>query len=113
MPDAADFLAGFGLIRGTEIAGYRLDQASSTHVTVKRYQEYSYDITLVFTNSGHGVYNNLFTGVMSLIQGERVIYGIRNPYSCVIDPIKHGDILQDDHGTITFQLTGHSYRKYS
>lgn len=52
MPHAAEFLAGFGLTTGTQISGYRLDQASATHVSIKRYQEYQYDITLKFTNLG-------------------------------------------------------------
>ena len=38
-----------------------------------------------------------------------IIYGIRNPYRCTIDPPRYGDIV-DDNGHITFHLTGHSYR---
>ena len=107
MPEAADFLAGFGLIQGTEIAGYRLDHVDSTHVAIKRYQEYRYDITLEFTNLGSGNYNGLVSGVRSLISGERIIYGIRNPYRCVID--SNMDI-QNMNKTVGFHLVGHSYR---
>ena len=113
MPDARDFLAGFGLTRGINLAGYRLDQASSTHTSIKRYHEYEYNITLEFTNLGAGIYNNLFFELMSLISGERIIYGIRNPYRCIIDPPQYGNVEQDQNGTVTFYLTGHSYRVYS
>lgn len=110
MPDAADFLDGFGLIEGTEMAGYRLTRASSSHETIRRYQEYRYDITLVFTNLGQGVYENLYGEVLSLISQERIIYGIRNPYRCIIDTPQYGDIEGESDGTIIFHLTGHSYR---
>lgn len=110
MPNASDFLAGFGLTRRTEIGGYILNEVHSTHVSIKRYQEYRYDITLTFINMGSGIYEKLLSGLRSLISGEHIIYGIRNPYRCVIDPIQHGDISEDTEGIIVIQLTGHSYR---
>lgn len=112
MPDAADFLAGFGLIKGARIDGYVLESAHSTHITISRYQEYRYDITLVFQNLGHGTYDELYNTLIPFISGERIIYGIRNPYRCVINPPQYGDISQDSEGHMTFQLTGHSYRQY-
>lgn len=109
MPHAAEFLAGFGLTTGTQISGYRLDQASATHVSIKRYQEYQYDITLKFTNLGSGKYENLYANVLRIISQEHIVYGIRNPYRCIIDRPQQGDII-DENGTIIFHLTGHSYR---
>lgn len=113
MPDAASFLAGFGLIQGTQLDGYVLVSAISTHESIKRYQEYRYAITLVFRNMGNGIYDNLFALVHEKISQEHIIYGIRNPYRCVIDAPKQGDITEDDEGTITFHLIGHSYRAYN
>ena len=109
MPDAAQFLSGFGFTRGSQFGGYILTNATSTHESIKRYQEYKYEITLTFTNQGVGNYNNLFHLVMEKISQQPIIYGIRNPYRCIIESPQYGDILEDDR-TITFNLHGHSYR---
>jgi hypothetical protein len=120
MPDAAQFLSGFGLIQGTifgiesnrnerNTKGFILSSATSTHETVRRYQEYKYSITLTFTNLGSGNYENLFHDVMTIISKQPIIYGIRNPYHCIIDTPEYGDIVGDNK-IITFHLIGHSYR---
>jgi hypothetical protein len=111
MPEAAEFLAGFGLIQGTQFDGYTLSSSTSTHDAVKRYHEYYYGITLVFRNTGSGTYDNLFNAVSDNISQTHTIYGIRNPYRCIIDTPKYGDIIEARDGTITFKLTGHSYRQ--
>jgi len=110
MPDASEFLAGFGLIQGTQFDGYILASATSTHESIKRYQEYKYSITLTFKNLGNGTYNNLYLALYQNISQEHIIYGIRNPYRCIIDVPQSGNIFEEDDGTITFHLTGHSYR---
>lgn len=112
MPGSAEFLSGFNLIKGSKIHGYILKTVMSTHETIKRYNEYQYDITLTFENLGNGSYHNLFDYVIELISQHHVIYAIRNPYICTIDIPKLGDILEDNVGTIIFKLTGHSHRIY-
>lgn len=126
MPDVAQFLNGFGLIQGSSFDGYILTIATSTHESIKRYQspgtrntnkfvfsqEYKYSITLTFDNQGSGNYNDLFQHVMQLISQQPIIYGIKNPYKCLIDPPNYGDISEDDNKTITFNLIGHSHRVY-
>ena len=112
MPDASEFLSGFGFIQGSQISGYILTTTTSTHEAIKRYHEYKYSITLIFKNLGTGIYENLYASIYEKIIQEHIIYGIRNPYRCVIDIPQYGDILQDEGGTITFHLTGHSYRIY-
>lgn len=114
MPNANKFLSGFGLTKGFHLAGYILSEVSSTHVTIKRYQEYRYDITLIFTkldNVSNVSYEQLYTQLLPIISEEHIIYGVSNPYRCVIDEPKDGDIYIHDDGSIEFQLTGHSYRK--
>lgn len=110
MPDAAEFLLGFGFIQGNIFGGYVLSQTYSTHETIKRYKEYLYHIKIDFVNSGLGNYNDLFQLVYEKISQQPVIYGIRNPYRCMIDTPKYGDIIESDNGIITFNLIGHSYR---
>lgn len=113
MPEAAEFLSGFGFTSGAQFDGYRLSSATSTHETIKRYQEYRYNIKLVFINLGNGTYETLYPLIADKIFQEHIIYGIRNPYRCIIDPPKMGDIVEDDNKTITFNLMGHSYRMYN
>ena len=110
MPEPAEFLAGFGLSHGIQLAGYQLVHSTATHESIRRYQEYAYKITLVFKNLGSGVYENLYAAVMPIISQEHIIYGIRNPYRCIIDQPQYGDITEAPDGTVTFHLTGHSYR---
>jgi hypothetical protein len=113
MPKAHEFLNGFGLIPNTMFAGYQLTSATSTHQSIKRYQEYQYQITLVFMgqpNYTETDYRNLFHAVMAKTTQEHIIYGIRNPYRCIIDPPSQGDIVGTLSGPITFNLMGHSYR---
>lgn len=114
MPNAAAFLKGFGFIQGTEIAGYVLSNTRSTHEQIIRYREYAYQITLVFQKKGAGRYEDLFMDIDRKISQEHTIYSdYGNPYRCIIDPIQHGDVTEDDAGTITFNLKGHSYRVYN
>lgn len=112
MPDALEFLTGFGLIQGSQFDGYILSYAHSTHETVKRYQEYRYNITLKFSNLGLGMYEDLFQIVNHIISKQHIIYGVRNPYRCIIDSPKYGDVVDNNDGTIIFNLVGHSYRMY-
>ena len=119
MPNANEFLLGFGFTRGLKLAGYTLINATSTHETIKRYNEYRYDIILLFQNNDHRMgasslqqYDDFSDEIMNIISEEHIIYGIRNPYLCKIDLPIEGDIFQDEYGDITLYLTGHSYRVY-
>ena len=106
MPHAQEFLSGFGLIAGKTFDGYILNNASATHETVKQYREYRYNITLTFKNSGNGTYKNLYNALKQVISKEHIIYGVRNPYKCIIDI----PTFQDNGETLTWKLIGHSYR---
>jgi len=110
MPKAAEFLSGFGFIKGSTIDGYTLVAATSTHESIRQYQEYSYSIVLEFHNNGTGDYLQLFYAVINLVTQQHIIYGVRNPYLCSIDYPNYGDITEQPDGTITFHLIGHSHR---
>ena len=112
MPGPEEFLEGFGLIKGKKIAGYTLTSATATHESIKRYQEYRYNITLTFRNNGSGTYENLYLSLHPYLVLEHTIYGIRNPYRCIIDEPQDGDVDIHSDGSIIFHLTGHSYRSY-
>ena len=109
MPHSEEFLKGFHLKKGKNYGGYILEKIDIKHIQVKMYQEYRYPITLIFRKTDKSIYNDLYHQVMDEIEKEHIIYGIRNPYRCVIDTPKKGDIVDHDN-LVTFHLTGHSYR---
>ena len=108
MPEPAEFLHGFGLHEQKIYNGYILENAYATHKSIKRYQEYYYNIQLVFKNLGTGNYNDLYNTIQQITKESHIIYGVRNPYKCIIDPPK--DITTDNNGNVIFNLIGHSYR---
>jgi hypothetical protein len=110
MPDAAEFLKGFGFIEGKQISGYKILLARSSHQSIKRYQEYYYDITIKFKDMGNGNYNNLYSTMLNITSQEHIIYGIKNPYRCIIDNLDQDSIVQEMNDIIVFHLIGHSYR---
>ena len=114
MPNAQEFLNGFGLVPGTMFADYQLVTATATHQTIKRYQEYEYHITLVFMghapNMNDTHYRKLFDVVMATTTQQHTIYGVRNPYRCTIENPTYGSITGTPSGPITFTVVGHSYR---
>lgn len=116
MPEAAEFLKGFNFIQGKMFAEFTLISTYSTHETIKRYQEYKYNITLTFKGTGN--YDNLYQAVMNEVNQQHIIYGVRNPYLCKVDPPKEGDIIVNDNCitdrecSYIFNLLGHSYRQH-
>jgi hypothetical protein len=108
MPDPDKFLAGFHLINGTQFGGYILKSATATHESIVRYQEYRYQIRLIF--SGGNNYQNLFYAVTDEISQTHDILATRNYYRCSIDYPKLGDILENQDGSYTWHLIGHAYR---
>jgi hypothetical protein len=110
MPVAAAFLSEFGFITNKDYGGFTLTHVTSSHVAIKQYHEYRYDIVLQFIGSAS--YDHLGTILIPLITAEHVIYGVRNPYRCTIDFPREGDIMYDGTETYTVKLTGHSYRVY-
>ena len=109
MPTPAKFLSSFGFIKGSQFDGYILEEAIATHDTIKRYQEYEYDIQLVFYNNGNGTWDSLFKVLLKNILSEHIVKGARNPYKCIIDYPSYGDV-HGNNNDITIYLKGHSYR---
>jgi hypothetical protein len=111
MPTPDKFLRSFGFVSGAHFDGYTLEDVSSTHETISRYQEYRYDITLTFANIRGGNLDGLFDEILKHISYEHIVKGIRNPYRCIIDQPYHTDIRPDKNGNVTVKLTGHAYRE--
>lgn len=108
MPKAKEFVAAFGLAVGAEIGGYRLTNVQATESVVKRYQEYSYAISLRATKTT-GTTASFRSSLQEITSQEKIVYGVRNPYLCTIDP----EPLIISEGTeILAMLTGHAHRRY-
>lgn len=109
MPTPEKFLLSFGFTIGSQFDDYILDQATSTHSSIKRYQEYEYHIELLFSNIGNGTWESLFNVLRKKISEEHIVKGVRNPYRCTIDYPSYGDV-HGDNNSIKISLTGHAYR---
>lgn len=110
MPDPENFLLGFNLHVGLKVHGYICTYTHASHEVIKRYQEYKYNMTLKFRNTGQGDYHALYHFILDLSKEEKIIYGIKNPYRCIIDPVEDRNIEGKEEGELTFYLVGHSYR---
>ena len=110
MPDAEQFLRGFGLIEGKTISGYTLTSAKSTHTPIKHYQEYRYSIKLQFNPGSSANYNSFYNKLRYLTNKKHTLLGIRNYYDSTIDSLKKEDIEKTNTGVLNVKLTGHAHR---
>ncbi len=107
MPSPPDFLQGFGIHKGMNIAGFSLKKISIKHLEITKYRKYAYPITLTF--EGEGDYSKLKEELSSFVSGFRRInsrYG--NPYRCSFGSLhfeKEGNIIKVEslgHGIRVF-----------
>ena|SRR5579864_1278139 len=109
MPKPAEYLRGFDLAKGDELAGFMLRSISVKHITITRYQEYEYDITMVWRRTKRNAKSNaLLRELDKKTSTSRVIYTrYGNPYQC--DFGKDWD-YDDDGEEVTIRTTGHCHR---
>lgn len=109
MPNEKKFLEGFNLVKGKVFGDFELMDVKSTHQVIKRYEEYYYNIILVF--KGRGNIGSLLISLSHETRGNKIIYSeYGNPYLCTIDAPIQSDIILDGNRTIV-KLHGHSYRQ--
>lgn len=83
MPNAKQFLKGFGLQKGLEIAEYTLKDIQIQHIEVVRYHQYLYPISLTFEGNGNS--DQLVGELRKMTSDSKIIYtSYGNPYSCNI-----------------------------
>lgn len=81
MPAYEEYLKGFGLHNGTNIAGYTIQNIDIKHNVIQTYREYEYPITI--TLSGNSDRKEFKQAFLDKVKGERVIYTkFHNPYQC-------------------------------
>lgn len=108
MPDVADFLRAFSLVRGAYIGGFQIINVSSTHETIKRYHEYQFHITVdLQLVSSH---ESLQSDLVRIVGPKKIVnsrYG--NPYECWIE-LNEPALQKLGQGQITLHLVGHAIR---
>ena len=110
MPTSEKFLTEFGFIKDKEFSGYILDSIVAEHIVIERYQEYEYQIDLMFANDNNqGNYKDLTKILRETTSKQHDIKGIRNFYRCEIDP--YYEIYREYNGDVMVFMTGHAYRK--
>jgi hypothetical protein len=110
MPDLSDFLHGFGLQQGAQLAGYVLTNVQGEHRQIIRYREYEYPIHLVWmpqTNQQNP--QGLLFQFNQATAGSKIIYSrYGNPYQCDLGMPQITQILPN--GAVFIETVGHSYR---
>lgn len=111
MPDAREYLKGFNIKRGLELAGYQLSQLSIQHIEEVRYREYSYPMKFVFIPQGQFVNpNELLQEFRRYVSGQRVIYTqYGNPYVCTFG---NPEITNVNNGIVTIESQGAGVRSF-
>ena len=112
MPESADFLKEFGIIKGNEYYNYKLVSIDINHEEIEKYKEYYYKITLIFEfKVDEQRKNDVIQLVKSLkkdLKDSKVInskYG--NPYESKIHDITF-EIKQPNH--VKLNANGYAMR---
>lgn len=110
MPGLTQFLRGFGIHQGLQLAGYILDHVEGNENTVVRYREYEYPIQLFFSpQSAQANPQMLLNQLSQFVSGTRTInssYG--NPYECNFGQLQVTQVTPA--GVTVIETLGHSYR---
>lgn len=82
MPSSESFLEEFGLIEGKDFKQFKLIKVKATHIVIVNYHEYKYNIILKF--KGDDI-KSLHRILKNKLSDYKIIYGIKNPYTCCIE----------------------------
>jgi hypothetical protein len=109
MPGFNQFIHGFGLHQGVQLAGYTLQNIQGGEHTIKRNHEYEYDIQLTWIPHMQSNPQMLLSQFNQETSGSRIIHSsYGNPYQCDIGLPQITQIT--GNGTVIISTTGHSYR---
>jgi len=97
MPDPQEYLKGYGLHNGLQLAGYSLTAVDLKHETIKRYREYRYPIVMFWKKiDASATPERLVSELNQQVITDRTIYtSYGNPYSCHFGRLDH-HYQQDD-----------------
>ncbi len=110
MPGLSQFLSGFGIYKGLQLADYILQNIQGDEQQIVRYREYEYPIQIVFTPQyGQVSSQTLLSQFNQMVSGKRIIYSsYGNPYECNFGNPQITQISAN--GTVVIETIGHSYR---
>lgn len=109
MPEAAEYLAGYGLTQGSKHGNWQISYVYADHIQVKRWWIYEYPVTVVFTYIGTGTpnYDSLLTWFPKFIQQDRIMYTeAGNPWLCTLSQLSS----TISGSNVTFKCHGSGYR---
>lgn len=91
MPSPNEYLGGFRLHRGLELAGHQLTQIDLKHETVVTRYEYQYPIVMIWKRfDNRYTSSDLIKALDNQVAHDRVIYTkYGNPYSCHLGSPDH------------------------
>lgn len=90
MPEAADYLAGFGLVLGSRHGDWRITYVHAEHIQLKRWWIYEYPVTVTFEYIGIGTPNftELNAWFPQFVHQERIMHTeAGNPWLCTLGNI--------------------------
>lgn len=110
MPGLSQFLHGFRIQQGLQLAGYILQNIQGDEHQVVRYHEYEYPIRLVFTPQYSQANSQMLLAQFNqAVLGTRIIHSsYGNPYECNFGNPQITQISAN--GTVVIETMGHSYR---
>lgn len=107
MPEAKEFMKGFGFVNGMSYHGYKLIRIDGTHKNTGHHH-YEYDFTLIFDISKAEIPRKEFFDMF--VFDDKIInssYG--NPYKCSLEKDHYMD-KGIGMVVMTVYLSGHSHR---
>ena len=112
MPETGPFLKQFGIHHGLMVDSWELIDIDINETEIQQYQEYKYDIILLFEHVGNDDINirNFFSKLKMYVGGNIIIktrYG--NPYECNFG---HPKLLEHRGNQIVIESIGTAHRIY-
>ncbi|HLX52372.1 MAG TPA: hypothetical protein VKR58_00425 [Aquella sp.] len=106
MPKPREYLNGYQIRQGMNLAGYTLKSVDLKHETISRYHEYHYPIVMIWEpRSNAGSLSTLVNQLDNHVSKDRVIYTeYGNPYQCHFGDLSHH--YQNSNGDVVINSMG-------
>jgi hypothetical protein len=104
MPEREEYLKGYNLHEGMQLAGFTLKHIDLKHETITRYREYHYPIVMIWESQG-GNSQELIRALDDHVKQDRTIYTkYGNPYECHFGTLQHH--YQNSQGELVVNSMG-------
>lgn len=108
MPHVNSLLSAFGLVKGNDMGQYTITKVIGTEHSVRRYQQYSYDIEVTLTSVHHNASTRELFDYFNhnILSTQMKILATKNYYECTIDLVDYSIHSNE----IIIKLKGNAYR---